>query len=87
MHEHSLLNDLVKKITALASEQEAKRVLAVKVKLGALSHISPEHFRYHFDQAVKDTLIENAELEVEQLEDQSDPYAQDIILDSIEIEE
>ena len=88
MHEASLIRDLISKIEETAQNNQAKRVTVVRIKLGALAHCSPEHFREHYDQAAQGTIAENAELEIEQLQDTvDDPNAQEIVLDSIEIEE
>ncbi|MBT3923371.1 MAG: hydrogenase maturation nickel metallochaperone HypA [Nitrospina sp.] len=87
MHEQSLMADLMRKINAIGQEQKAERVVRVKVKLGALSHISAEHFREHFIQAVQGSCAEQAQLDVEVLTDLNDPQAQDILLESVEIEE
>jgi len=87
MHEFSLLKDLLGKIKAIAEENASEKVIGVKVKLGALAHISPEHFREHFNHAVVGTLAEDAKLEIETLTDMSDPHAQEIILDSVELAE
>ena len=43
MHEFSLIKDLIQKITTIAHEQHASKVVSVTVKLGALSHINPDH--------------------------------------------
>ena len=56
------------------------------MRLGALSHISADHFREHFDHAAGGTPAEGARLEVEVFGDVDDPRAQDIILDSVEVE-
>ena len=87
MHEFSLINDLMWKIDAIAREQGARRVGGVKVRLGALSHISPDHFREHFEAAATGTIAEAARLDIETLREEQDPYAQDTLLDSVEIEE
>ena len=87
MHEFSLINDLMKKIESIASDQGGGKIVGVKVKLGALSHISPEHFREHFDEAAVGTAAANAALDVEQLTDENDPQAQEIILESVEVED
>jgi len=84
MHEHSLMADLMRKIETIAGKQE---VVGVKVKLGALSHISAEHFRGHFLRAAAGTCAEQARLDIEVLTDIHDPQAQEILLDSLEIEE
>ena len=86
MHEFSLINDLMRKINGIVSEQGARRVTSVKVTLGALSHISSYHFCEHFNAAAKGTIAEGARLEIEMLLDEHDRHAQDILLDSIELE-
>ena len=86
MHEKSLIDNLVKKIEALAAAHGADRITGVKVRLGALSHISAEHFREHFEHETGGTIAEGASLEVEVSEDLNDPHAQDILLVSVDVE-
>ena len=86
MHEMSLIAGLFRKIGELALENKAKQVLEVKVKLGAFSHVSADHFREHFEQGARGTLCEGARLIVEESQDTADPQAQDIILQSIDVE-
>jgi hydrogenase nickel incorporation protein HypA/HybF len=86
MHEFCLISDLICKIRAIACEQDAKRISGVKVKLGALAHISEEHFHEHFVQAALGTPAEGARLEIETSIDESDPHAQDILLESVDVE-
>jgi len=83
MHEFSLMADLLRKIEQLA--RDADKVTAVKVKLGALSHITPDHFREHFEEAIVGTVAEGATLDVEQCDNEHDPNAQDILLESVDI--
>lgn len=85
MHEHSLMNNLMNKILLLAEKEHATQVTKVSVKLGALSHISPEHFKEHFDIAAKGTIAENAAIDAEESEDINDPDAQTILLKSIDV--
>jgi hydrogenase nickel incorporation protein HypA/HybF len=85
MHEASLMKDLMRKIESVARESGAKRVSAVKVSLGALSHMTDAHFREHFDISSRGTLAEGASLRVTVLSDEKDPRAQDIILDSVDV--
>ena len=86
MHELSLLNALIKKLHEVAAENGGKRVLAVKVRLGALSHFSPVHFSEHFVLASKGSLAEGARLDVRLMDDEQDPDAQAVVLESIECE-
>ncbi len=87
MHEQSLMADLMRKINGIGQEQQAKKIVCVKVKLGALSHISADHFREHFVLAAKGSSAEHAQLDIEITTDINDPHAQEILLDSVEIEE
>jgi hydrogenase nickel incorporation protein HypA/HybF len=86
MHEFSLMNDLLRKIKAVAHEQRGTRVVGVHVWLGALSHISSDHFREHFVEGAKGTVAQDAVLKIETDDDVDDPHAQDILLRSIEVD-
>ena len=68
----------------IAREQGARRVASLKVKLGALSHISAEHFREHFEADATGTITEGARLDIERQTDERDPHAQEILLDWVE---
>ncbi len=85
MHEFSLIKDLIRKISTIAREQHASKVLSVTVKLGALSHISPEHFREHFIHASRGTITDCAQLNIEVQTDINDPQSQDVLIQNIEV--
>jgi hydrogenase nickel incorporation protein HypA/HybF len=85
MHESSLLADLLRMVNDLAKEAHATRVAIVRVKLGALAHITPDHLREHFVIAVRNTNLEGALLEIEELKDINHDHATEIILDSIDV--
>lgn len=85
MHEMSLLNDLMKKVAAVARKEKAGKVVGLRLKLGALSHFSPEHFREHFEEAAKGTVAEGARLTMEVSDDITDLDAQSIVLQHVEI--
>lgn len=87
MHEHSLIKNLIKKIESIAKENSAEKVASIRIKLGALSHTSPEHFREHFDPLAIGTVAEGAMIDFVVSTDINDPKAEEIILDSIEVEE
>jgi hydrogenase nickel incorporation protein HypA/HybF len=86
MHEASLMIGLLRQIEAVAREQGARRVTGVRVRLGALAHLSPDHFRHHFQQASRGAVSEGARLDITESQDLSDPAAQDILLESVELE-
>ena len=48
-----------------AAPSGASRVTRVDVRLGALSHFTPEHFREHFEDASRGTLAEGAAVHAE----------------------
>lgn len=82
MHERALMNDLMEKIGA---EAGAARVTRVRVRLGALSHFTPEHFREHFEDAARGTSAEGAVVETELRTDPTEPEAQGVVLESIDV--
>jgi len=85
MHEFSLIKDLIQKIISIAHEQRASKVVAVTVKLGALSCISPDHFREHFIHASHGTIADCAQLNIEVQTDINDPQSQDVLIQNIEV--
>lgn len=87
MHEQSLMVDLMRKLADIARTHRARRITAVRVKLGALSHISPDHFREHFARAVRGTAAEGCRLDIEAPTDFRDAHAQDILLESVDLED
>jgi hydrogenase nickel incorporation protein HypA/HybF len=79
--------DLLRQMTAIMQQHGASRVVGVTVKLGALCHISAEHFRVHFVQSARGTIAEGAHLTLERGHDPTDPRAQDVVLDCLEVED
>ncbi|MCP5468792.1 MAG: hydrogenase maturation nickel metallochaperone HypA [Deltaproteobacteria bacterium] len=87
MHEAHLMKDLINKIISISKENASCKVTKIKVKLGALSHMTPEHFKEHFDQVAVGTCAQDAVIEAQQAQDIHDANAQGILLESFEIEE
>jgi hydrogenase nickel incorporation protein HypA/HybF len=87
VHEASLIANLLRQIAAIMQPQGAGRVVGVTVKLGALCHISPEHFRAHFVYGARGTIAEGAHLTLVSEHDPDDPHAQDVVLDCLEVED
>jgi hydrogenase nickel incorporation protein HypA/HybF len=86
MHELSLVSSLIRKITAIANEEGAAKVIGVTITLGALCHLSAPHLREHFTHAARGTVAEGAHLEITTLTDVHDPRAQEIVLESVEVQ-
>jgi hydrogenase nickel incorporation protein HypA/HybF len=85
-HELSLMAGLLRRLDAVSAQEGGAPIVTVRVRLGALAHISPEHFREHFEAAAPGTPAEGAELEVEAATDVAADDAQDIVLVSVDVD-
>jgi hydrogenase nickel incorporation protein HypA/HybF len=79
------MDDLIRKLEAEASSEGAERVTRIRVRLGALSHFTEAHFREHFEHASRGTVAEGAEVEAELGTDPTEPYAQGVVLESVDV--
>ena len=86
MHEATLMTGLMRKIDELARRQDATRIVGVSVWLGALSHMSADHFRDHFAQAAAGTIAEGAKLKIVASDDIADANAANVLLNEIQVE-
>jgi hydrogenase nickel incorporation protein HypA/HybF len=86
MHERTLMRDVLARIEQLANEERAVRVTRVDVRLGALSHFTPEHFREHFEDASRGGVADGALVVATLSPDVADPHAADVIVESVEVE-
>jgi hydrogenase maturation protease len=87
MHETALVRDIVRRIDDLARAMGARRIRGAKVWIGALSHLSAEHFRDHFAIEARDTLAAGVVLEIEVSEDRDHPHAPHVRLESVDLDE
>jgi hydrogenase nickel incorporation protein HypA/HybF len=79
------MDDLLRKVLAVAEAERATRVVRIRVRLGALSHFTPEHFREHWVDASGGTLAEGAEVEASVDSELEGPAAQGVVLESVEV--
>ena len=86
MHEKALMDDLMRKLQAEAEAEGARRVTRIRVRLGALSHFTEAHFREHFEDAARGTLAEGAAVEAELRTYPTEPGAQGVVLESLDLE-
>jgi hydrogenase nickel incorporation protein HypA/HybF len=86
VHDRALMRDVTGKIEEIARAEGATRVTRVAVRLGALSHFTPEHFREHFADATRGTLAEGAQVDAVCDDDLSADHARDVRLESVELE-
>jgi hydrogenase nickel incorporation protein HypA/HybF len=78
--------DVVAKVEEVALMGGATRVTRVGVRLGALSHFTPAHFREHFADAALGTLAEGAEVDALPDDDLTAAGAGGVVLESVEVE-
>lgn len=80
------MDDLIRKLESEAHAEGGVRVARIRVKLGALSHFTEAHFREHFVDAARGTIAEGAVVEAWLGSDPTEPYAQGVVLESIDVE-
>ena len=86
MHEASLMRGLMRRIETIAATEGAARVAGISVWLGALSHMTEDHFTAHFTRAAAGTIAEGAKLKLSVSDDIGHAAAQDVVLEDVEIE-
>ncbi len=86
MHETGLVRDLIRRIDQAAAANGAARVSGVRVWLGALSHLSAAHFREHFEIESRGSVAEGARLMITESADLTDPDAQHLRLETLDLE-
>lgn len=85
MHERALMDDLVRKVLEVAAAEQASAVTRIRVRLGALSHFTPGHFREHWADATRGTPAEGSEVDATVDEDAGAAGAQGVVLESVEL--
>jgi hydrogenase nickel incorporation protein HypA/HybF len=66
MHELSLAMDLVDRAIDIALKEKANKVSQLNVKIGLLSGVDLDSFRFAFPEACKKTILEDCELIIEE---------------------
>jgi hydrogenase nickel incorporation protein HypA/HybF len=79
------MDDLVRKVLAVAEAEQASSVARIRVRLGALSHFTPGHFVEHWVDATRGTIAEEAEVDATMDEDLTAEAAQGVVLESVEV--
>jgi hydrogenase nickel incorporation protein HypA/HybF len=87
MHEARLVRDLVSQIDRVAHEEHADHVETVTIEIGALSHVTPDSLQGCFELLAHGTAAEKAHLAISRSRDRSAPYAHDVKLVSISVED
>jgi len=86
MHEHALMNDVMREILKTAAAENARTVTGVSVWLGALSHMTPQHFAEHFADAAAGSIAAGATITATTSTDIHHPRATGVVIEGIEVE-
>jgi len=68
MHELSVASAVVEKVLEFVSAHSVKKVLAVRLEIGELSHIEAEQLRFCYVAITEQTPIQDSALEIETVE-------------------
>jgi hydrogenase nickel incorporation protein HypA/HybF len=79
VHERRVMEDLVGAVERIAG---GSRPVGLRVRLGELSHFTPEHFVEH----LQDTPLAGVEVEFGDPLPPTDPRSQSVLLESIRVE-
>jgi len=79
------MDDLVRKVAAVAEAEHATSIARIRVRIGALSHFTPEHFREHWVDASRGTVAEGAEVDATVDDELDGAAAQGVVLESVEL--
>ena len=80
MHEEALLRDLRRELDEIARREGVERITRVRLRVGALCHVSPETLRDRWAALVAGSPARDATLEIETSQDTRDLRAQDVVL-------
>ena len=86
MHEAVLFRDLREKLVELASNHPRERIVRVRVRVGALSHVDPPALHGAWREIVQGTPAEGAALITRNTLDLSSPDVDQVILESVDLE-
>lgn len=85
MHERALMDDLVRRVLLVAEAERAAAVVKIRVRLGALSHFTPEHFVEHWVDATRGTIAEGSAVDATLDDDLTGEAAQGVVLEAVEV--
>lgn len=67
MHELSIMQNIVETVQEYVEKSDVHKVLKVIIEVGALSGVVPEALEFCFGVCAKDTVLEQAQLEIQRV--------------------
>jgi len=88
MHEFSLVKGLIGQVDALRREQQADRVVSIRVSVGEFSGVEPDLFREAYQTLIEETPMRGAELQMDRvsLESRCDKCGHDFAVERFRFE-
>lgn len=86
MNDRSLVADIMSRVLELAERAGALRVTVVRVRLGALSEVSPEQLQERWRHMTRGTVADGSRLEITRSDDPGGPHAYGIALGGVDAE-
>ena len=80
MHEFKLVADVLKNVLAAAEKNQAKKVSAIRLRVGEHCHAAPDNVEFLFKQAARGSIAEGAKLEIKIIP------GEDLVLESIQVD-
>jgi hydrogenase nickel incorporation protein HypA/HybF len=65
MHEVSIMQEAVRMAVETAEARGARRILSLRLRIGALSGVVPDALQFAFDAVTQGTMAEGARLEID----------------------
>ncbi len=87
MHEEALVRDLHRKLRELSDAAGSASITRVRLRIGALSHLSEGSVRERWAEIVRGTGAAGAQLEIELSRDPDDPRADGLVLVDVGVED
>jgi hydrogenase nickel incorporation protein HypA/HybF len=85
MHEEALLHDLARAVREVTEGSDIRRIVRVRMWVGALSHLTEPVLRERWPGVVAGTAAEGAALDITVSDDLDDPRAQSVVLVAVDV--
>jgi len=66
MHEYGIASSLLESVLESAAKHGAKKVTAIRIRVGALRGVVPEHLAFFFEHLSEGTVAEGCDLQIEE---------------------
>ena len=86
MSESGIMHNLMRQIESKARDREAERVVRVTLRVGALADVTEARLREQFANQARNTIAEDAVLTIIEENNPSQPHANEVRLERIDVD-